>query len=449
MAIRWIVTDMDGTLLDSRDRISDRTKNCLLECQKKGIRLILASGRSYIRLLPYVHQLSMKEYDGCLIEINGLALNRLKTGERQVFAQLWEKEIQELFSFLSRMQVEIQGYEDESVYYWIPQWQRPFKIREREENGLYTSLRDFIYRLTSREINRRSLESFIKSGAMDCLPGTRKQKMLASMELVDQKNREKKLDIAGQLSLFDFMGEEDKKAGEVRFQDVGEYEKEELLAYEKEVLGIYISGHPLEKYKEKWKRHITARTTDFDVDDETGAAGVSDGQIVTIGGMITGKTVKTTKNNQLMAFITVEDMDGSVEVLIFPRDYEANRALLSEDAKVFVRGRVSLGDEAKGKLVCERIIPFDSVPSVLWLQFPDKAAWNAGEGELMELLADSDGNDQVGIFLKKERQQKLLGLGHTVRADEALLKKLSSRYGKENVKVVEKPIENSRRIQYN
>ncbi len=322
-------------------------------------------------------------------------------------------------------------------------------VREREENGLYTSLRDFIYRLTSREINRRSLESFIKSGAMDCLPGTRKQKMLASMELVEQKNREKKLDIAGQLSLFDFMGEEDKKAGEVRFQDVGEYEKEELLAYEKEVLGIYISGHPLEKYKEKWKRHITARTTDFDVDDETGAAGVSDGQIVTIGGMITGKTVKTTKNNQLMAFITVEDMDGSVEVLIFPRDYEANRALLSEDAKVFVRGRVSLGDEAKGKLVCERIIPFDSVPSVLWLQFPDKAAWNAGEGELMELLADSDGNDQVGIFLKKERQQKLLGLGHTVRADEALLKKLSSRYGKENVKVVEKPIENSRRIQYN
>lgn len=135
MAIRWIVTDMDGTLLDSRDRISDRTKNCLLECQKKGIRLILASGRSYIRLLPYVHQLSMKEYDGCLIEINGLALNRLKTGERQVFAQLWEKEIQELFSFLSRMQVEIQGYEDESVYYWIPQWQRPFKIREREEKG--------------------------------------------------------------------------------------------------------------------------------------------------------------------------------------------------------------------------------------------------------------------------------------------------------------------------
>lgn len=135
MAIRWIVTDMDGTLLDSRDRISERTRNCLLEYQKKGIRLILASGRSYIRLLPYVRQLSMEEYDGCLIEINGLALNRLMTGEREVFAQLERKDIEELFAFLSGMQVEIQGYEDESLYYWIPRWQRPFKIREREEEG--------------------------------------------------------------------------------------------------------------------------------------------------------------------------------------------------------------------------------------------------------------------------------------------------------------------------
>ncbi len=322
-------------------------------------------------------------------------------------------------------------------------------VREREENGPYTSLKDFIYRLTSKEINRRSLESFIKSGAMDGLPGTRKQKMLASMELVEQKNREKKLDIAGQISLFDFMGEEDRKAGEVQFQDVGEYEKEELLAYEKEVLGIYISGHPLEKYRQKWERNVTARTTDFNVDDETGESGVTDGQIVTIGGMIAGKTVKTTKTNQLMAFITVEDMDGSVEVLIFPRDYEANKALLTEDARVFVRGRVSLGDETKGKLICEQIIPFDRVPSVLWLQFPDKAAWLAGEGELMEILSSSDGNDQVGIFLRKERQQKLLGFGHTVRADGELLEKLSSRYGKENVKVVEKPIENRKRIKYN
>ncbi len=322
-------------------------------------------------------------------------------------------------------------------------------VRNREENGPYTSLKDFIYRLTNKEVNKRSLENFIKSGALDGLPGTRKQKMLASMELIEQKNREKKIDIAGQMNLFDFMGEEEKGSYEVKFQDVGEYEKEELLAYEKEVLGIYVSGHPLEKYQDKWKKNITAMTSDFNVDDETGEAVVTDGRIVTVGGMITGKTVKTTKTNQLMAFLTIEDMVGTVEVIVFPRDYENSRALLVEDNKVFIRGRVSLGDENKGKLVCEKIIPFDSLPKTLWIQFDDKEAYFGGEEELLELLSDSDGSDQVGIFLKKERAKKLLGLGHTVQAEAGLLEKLAVKYGKENVKVVEKPIENRGIIKYN
>ncbi|QNM05067.1 DNA polymerase III subunit alpha [Qiania dongpingensis] len=322
-------------------------------------------------------------------------------------------------------------------------------VRNREENGPYTSLKDFIYRLTNKEVNKRSLENFIKSGALDGLPGTRKQKMLASMELIEQKNREKKIDIAGQMNLFDFMGEEEKGSYEVRFQDVGEYEKEELLAYEKEVLGIYVSGHPLEKYQDKWKKNITAMTSDFNVDDETGEAAVTDGRIVTVGGMITGKTVKTTKTNQLMAFLTIEDMVGTVEVIVFPRDYENSRALLVEDNKVFIRGRVSLGDENKGKLVCEKIIPFDSLPKTLWIQFDDKESYFGGEEELLKLLSDSDGSDQVGIFLKKERAKKLLGLGHTVQAEAGLLEKLAVKYGKENVKVVEKPIENRGIIKYN
>ncbi|MCD2491822.1 DNA polymerase III subunit alpha [Lacrimispora sp. NSJ-141] len=322
-------------------------------------------------------------------------------------------------------------------------------VRNREENGPYTSLKDFIYRLTNKEVNKRSLENFIKSGALDGLPGTRKQKMLASMELIEQKNREKKIDIVGQMNLFDFMGEEEKGSYEVKFQDVGEYEKEELLAYEKEVLGIYVSGHPLEKYQDKWRKNITAMTSDFNVDDETGEAVVTDGRIVTVGGMITGKTVKTTKTNQLMAFLTIEDMVGTVEVIVFPRDYENSRALLVEDNKVFVRGRVSLGDENKGKLVCEKIIPFDSLPKTLWIQFDDKESYFGGEEELLKLLSDSDGSDQVGIFLKKERAKKLLGLGHTVQAETGLLEKLAVKYGKENVKVVEKPIENRGIIKYN
>ena len=322
-------------------------------------------------------------------------------------------------------------------------------VRNREEFGPYKDLKDFIYRLTNKEINRRSLENFIKSGALDCLPGTRKQKMLASMELVEQKNQEKKLDIAGQMSLFDLMGEEERKTYEVGFQDVGEYEKEELLAYEKEVLGIYLSGHPMEQYRQIWEKNATARTIDFNVDDETGEANVRDGQKVTIGGMITAKTVKTTKHNQLMAFVTIEDMVGTVEVIVFPRDYEAGRAVLNEDSKVFVYGKVSLGDEPKGRLVCERLIPFDAVPKELWIQFPDKQSWFSAEQEFRGLISDSDGPDQVVIYLKKERAKKFLGLRDSVKADAALLGKLTAKYGEENVKVVEKAIENKRAIQYN
>ena len=322
-------------------------------------------------------------------------------------------------------------------------------VRNREEFGPYKDLKDFIYRLTNKEINRRSLENFIKSGALDCLPGTRKQKMLASMELVEQKNQEKKLDIAGQMSLFDLMGEEERKTYEVGFQDVGEYEKEELLAYEKEVLGIYLSGHPMEQYRQIWEKNATARTIDFNVDDETGEANVRDGQKVTIGGMITAKTVKTTKHNQLMAFVTIEDMVGTVEVIVFPRDYEAGRTVLNEDGKVFVYGKVSLGDEPKGRLVCERLIPFDAVPKELWIQFPDKQSWFSAEQEFRGLISDSDGPDQVVIYLKKERAKKFLGLRDSVKADADLLGKLTAKYGKENVKVVEKAIENKRAIQYN
>ncbi|MEI3176462.1 MAG: DNA polymerase III subunit alpha [Lachnospiraceae bacterium] len=322
-------------------------------------------------------------------------------------------------------------------------------VRNREEFGPYKDLKDFIYRLTNKEINRRSLENFIKSGALDCLPGTRKQKMLASMELVEQKNQEKKLDIAGQMSLFDLMGEEERKTYEVGFQDVGEYEKEELLAYEKEVLGIYLSGHPMEQYRQIWEKNATARTIDFNVDDETGEANVRDGQKVTIGGMITAKTVKTTKHNQLMAFVTIEDMVGTVEVIVFPRDYEAGRTVLNEDGKVFVYGKVSLGDEPKGRLVCERLIPFDAVPKELWIQFPDKQSWFSAEQEFRGLITDSDGPDQVVIYLKKERAKKFLGLRDSVKADAALLGKLTAKYGEENVKVVEKAIENKRAIQYN
>ena len=316
-------------------------------------------------------------------------------------------------------------------------------LEERAKNGKFRTMEDFINRMTQREVNRRTLENFIKSGALDSLPGTRRQKMAVGPALLENKARERKNAFEGQLSLFDIAGEEEKKEFEVVFPDVGEYAKEELLAFEKDILGVYISGHPLDDYETLWRKNITATAADFIVDEETEEAVVKDGIKAVIGGLVTGKTVKTTRTGQLMAFITLEDLMGSVEVIVFPRDYENNRDLLTEDEKLFIRGRVSLGDEPVGKLVCEQVIPFDAVPRQLWLQFEDMAGYQAAEAELMELLKSSEGNDQVVIYLKKERAKKKLPPNWNVMADAGLLNRLYCKVGEKNVKVVEMTLDKS------
>ena len=316
-------------------------------------------------------------------------------------------------------------------------------LEERAKNGKFRTMEDFINRMTQREVNRRTLENFIKSGALDSLPGTRRQKMAVGPALLENKARERKNAFEGQLSLFDIAGEEEKKEFEVVFPDVGEYAKEELLAFEKDILGVYISGHPLDDYETLWRKNITATAADFIVDEETEEAVVKDGIKAVIGGLVTGKTVKTTRTGQLMAFITLEDLMGSVEVIVFPRDYENNRDLLTEDEKLFIRGRVSLGDEPVGKLVCEQVIPFDAVPRQLWLQFEDMAGYQATEAELMELLKSSEGNDQVVIYLKKERAKKKLPPNWNVMADAGLLNRLYCKVGEKNVKVVEMALDKS------
>ena len=318
--------------------------------------------------------------------------------------------------------------------------------RERSERGYFTSLEDFVDRMSNKEVNKRTLESFIKSGALDSLPGTRKQKLLVSGQLLDQKNKEKKSVLEGQMSMFDFVAEEDKSSFRITFPNVGEFPKDELLAYEKEILGIYVSGHPIEAYEGLWRKNVTAMATDFIVDEETGSARVTDGGYATIGGMITGKTVKTTRNNQMMAFITVEDLVGSVEVIVFPKDYESKRELLNQDARVFIQGRVSVGDDPVGKLICERVIPFDSVPRELWLQFADKDSYFACEPEILEILRSSEGQDQVVIWLKKERAKKLLPANWNILADQEIIATLTKKLGEENVKLVEKNIEKMRRM---
>lgn len=314
-------------------------------------------------------------------------------------------------------------------------------VQEREQNGMFHDMEDFIDRMSNKEVNKRTLENFIKSGALDTLAGTRKQKLLIAPELLDQRAKERKNTMEGQMTLFDIAGDEEKTRFQITFPEVGEFLKEDILAFEKETLGIYLSGHPMEAYEETWRNNITAVTNDFIVDEEVGAAKVSDGSYVTIGGMITSKTVKTTRNNKMMAFITVEDLLGSVEVIVFPKDYESKRILFVEESIVFIQGRVSIGDDPVGKLVCERVTPFSVLPKELWLKFPDKEAYVGIERELLESLKDSEGNDSVIIYLEKERAKKVLPSNRNVNANEELLRHLVGKLGEKNVKVMEKKLE--------
>ncbi len=315
-------------------------------------------------------------------------------------------------------------------------------VGERKERGKFLSLKDFLTRMNGREVNKRSVESFIKAGALDCFPGTRKQKMMVYAAIMDSTYQEKKTSMAGQMTLFDFACEEDKKEYEIAMPPVGEYEKEELLGFEKEVLGIYVSGHPLEEYEGKWRKNITNTTADFLVEEETGETKIKDSASAMIGGMITEKTIKYTKTNQAMAFLTIEDLLGTVEVVVFPRDYGKYQSLLEVDSKVFIRGRANVEEEKNGKLICERVYGFDEAKRELWIQFPDKEQFIAQEDKLYKMLAESDGKDSVVIYLSAERARKRLPDSRNIEIEEGLMNNLTKIYGENNVKVVEKAIEN-------
>ena len=314
-------------------------------------------------------------------------------------------------------------------------------VKEREENGDYTNLQNFIER-NLEQVNKRAIENFIKAGALDCLEGNRRQKMMTFARIVDGINQDKKNTMAGQLSFFDIVSEEEKKEFEIRMPDLEEFDKETILAFEKEVLGIYLSGHPLEGYRDIMEKMATARTADFQQDEETGFPKVIDGQKAILGGMITDKTIKYTKNNKVMAFFTLEDLVGTVEVVVFPRDYEKCQALLNDEEKVFIQGRVSAEDDRPSKLILEKIRSFEDIPRELWIQFPDREAYGEKEQELLADLKQSPGKDSVVIFLRDVKAMKKLSAAYHVEITDSWLESMCKKYGVSNVKVLQRVLKN-------
>ena len=313
-------------------------------------------------------------------------------------------------------------------------------VTERNAHGPYKNLKDFMERLTTKEINKRTIENLIKSGALDSLGATRKQLMMVYAFVLDEVNRERKENISGQMSLFDFFSEEEKKEYEVQYPDVGEYDQAQKLAFEKEVMGIYVSGHPLEDYMDSMKKQITAKTTDFEPDEDTGHAIVKDGYHYIVGGLLSGITVKLTKTNQNMAFLTLEDLYGTVEIILFPRDYQKYRDFLVEDTALYVKGRASVSEES-GKLVAEEIIPMDQVPKEVWIQVENVSVFQEKQQALYDIIRQYPGEQGLVVYSRAEKAIKRLPSYQNISGVSRVIEALKELFGENNIKVTEKSIE--------
>ncbi len=314
---------------------------------------------------------------------------------------------------------------------------------EREKNGLFRSLSDFLERVNGSDITKRSVENLIKAGALDCFEGNRRQKLSVYLEIMDEVAVRKKGQVEGQITLFDIASEEQKKEFRTDLPDLPEFEKELLLSFEKEVLGIYISGHPLDDYKSLMKKNCTASSLDFMLpatdekegeEDNDRRAPIEDKKLFTVGGIVTDKVSHFTKSNQQMAFVTIEDMTGTIETIFFPKTFERYKDMLGNDEKLLIRGRSSVEENKDAKLLVEECIRFSDVPSVLWVNFKDKDEYEKKGEKLLSILKDRPGNERVMIRLASEKLVKnALSSKEGVTISPALIEDLKKEFSDENV----------------
>ena len=284
-------------------------------------------------------------------------------------------------------------------------------VAEREENGSFVSMTDFCRRMQMQDLNKRAMENMIKAGAFDSLGGSRAQYLQAYILIMDAASVWKKNMMSGQIDLFDVGAGSAPADQDDRMDDlpkVEEFSPLQKLAFEKEVLGIYLTGHPLDQDRQALQKYCSNVSTDFKyVPQDTEESGIDpaeqlmqpslrDGQFVTIGGMIAEKTIKSTKTNKLMAFLTLEDLYGTVEVLVFPNTYEDYKPLLEEDRKIFIRGRVSLEEEDDSKVIASVIAPMED-PSRLFEKGPRRQGQGGPAPYAGQAAPDPNGMDLVDV----------------------------------------------------
>ncbi len=329
-------------------------------------------------------------------------------------------------------------------------------VREREENGRFTSITNVINRLNGldgKDINKRCIEAFIKSGAFDSLGGKRAQYMDAYPRIQNGITSVRKKNIEGQMNLFDFFDDDDYVSEDDNLRQIEEYPRKQLLSYEKEAIGIYISDHPLSDYEDILKTHTNATSLDF-VTPEGDEARLEDGKRVTIGGIITDKKIKYQKtDNRPMAFLTVEDLYGTVEVIVFAQVYEKYMGRLNNDEFVVVAGYTSVREDEDAKIKCNEIKFLSDMtgdgktgasktvagmtaatPRKLWIKIP--AGSPVESKAVVALLKSHRGHMPVVVYKEAENKKISLEEKYWVEADDNLLLGLEEMLGRETVKIV-------------
>ena len=332
-------------------------------------------------------------------------------------------------------------------------------VEEREKGGNYKSLTEFIRRLSAYDVNKRCLESLIRAGAFDSLGGKRSQYVAVFQIIQSGLGQAKKTVAQGQLSLFDFGGEEDKTSYDMdELPDMKEFPDTLRLSDEKELLGVYVSGHPLSKYEEVLKEHTTCTSIDFETEDTEEALqkNTLDGKTVKYGGIITAKSVKYTKAEQKpFCFLTVEDMYGAVEVAVFPKIYENIGARLTVDEVLVILGRVSAKEDEDAKLIASEVLFYNEMntgsvlrdapetiktekpkDSVLWIKLPKSS--DAKPSNITAILAKHGGNTKVMIYNENDDAKYLAPKQFWVSQSEMLTNELEELLGEGTVKLVER-----------
>lgn len=310
-------------------------------------------------------------------------------------------------------------------------------MKNRSNEGNFKSLHQFLDRMGSN-INSKTIESLIYAGAFDSLGGKRSQYIQSYKKMYDGLNSRKKSNIEGQMSLFQLGGESSQENYKDELPNVPEFENRFLLDKEKEYLGIYVSGHPLDEYNEVLSKYISNSTLDFAFEEEdfSNPNKITDGTEVIVGGIVTAVKKHYTKSNQQMAFVTIEDLYGTIDIIVFPAIYTSVSAFLTENNIILVKGRASVSEDKGSSILANAISDYDHINrknQTLWIRIPKDSSITISD--VSTVTKKHAGDVRVIIYDEKTGQKMTTAREGYVSLNDILLEELKELVGESSLVV--------------